>query len=661
MRRFAHVLASLKRQHLLRISLALMIAALAFALRNSAAQSLPSDFDEPTYLAEAQAYGDALRRSDFSALQRDSAPENPQLMKLMFGAALSRLPQNAPITVRANAPLPVAERLAARQVSVGAGALHVLLIALLNPLAGALLAIYGWHIKFTSEVMLEAAPLLFSALSVASYRRWLSTQLSGHSAWRWLALSAVALGLTAAGKYLYCICGIAVLMDMSAHALRERKPMRWLGLALVWGITALAAFVLVLPYLWPDPVNRLAGSVLFHASSSKAVANTARFVWWQPAAWLFAPPPWRTQPYFVGVDGIMAVLALLGVLTLWQRARVYGIWLLLGLVFLFLYANKLQQYTLMIATPLCLAAGEAPRTLLRLAGSQGLNRLRAALSVPATTAGLTAIALLGGNPHLADPAFREATAAIQARIKPDEIAFALIAAPYVEGGMIEPGWQSWNTLIGLQGTLHDGMFDYTAARRFLSERAAGRHGIWLLTQQRAFGDPGDTLRALVQRQTATNGPSFEQTYDRDYAVTYFRLAEGYTPIPDSVIFSGTPVSPTLGTLVSHGCAQLRPVYPGGVLELTCQWRSAPYEKRPWNTAVELSVLRSGHPAITATATIARSGYPYFHFEGVFAGVYLMQLPPDLPAGDYALRYAAFSAGEQYSAFYESTVRINQPP
>ena len=95
----------------------------------------------------------------------------------------------------------------ARGVAAVLGTLTAFLVALLNPLAGLWLAIHTFTIKYTSQVMLEALPALTSALVVVAYER------ARANAWsrRWLALAALALGLTASSKYLHCVVGIVVV------------------------------------------------------------------------------------------------------------------------------------------------------------------------------------------------------------------------------------------------------------------------------------------------------------------------------------------------------------------------------------------------------------------------------------------------------------------
>ena len=82
-------------------------------------------------------------------------------------------------------------------VSVIFGTLAVWLVAMVDPLAGGLLAIQTYAVKYTSQAYLEALPLFASLAALFALRR----SMKKRDIWFWL--SAGALGLTAAGKYSY--------------------------------------------------------------------------------------------------------------------------------------------------------------------------------------------------------------------------------------------------------------------------------------------------------------------------------------------------------------------------------------------------------------------------------------------------------------------------
>ena len=635
------------------LALALAIGALAFATRDLALQRLPVDFDEPVYLPIAQTYAAGLQRGELDALRDDAAPENPQLMKLLFGLAIAPLPNFAAVRPGINADIPPVLLGAARRMSAGLAAIQVAALTVSNPLAGALLALHTRHIQYSAEVMLEAGPGLTALLCVLAWRR-------SRGRWgRWLFASGVMLGLTAAGKYLYCLAGIAIIVDEVMTALRERRPVRTLAPLLAWGGLAVVIFFAVSPALWTDPIGRLLDSLLFHTRNSGASVNTARYVAEQPLAWLVTPVSWRPEAFAALPDGVIAVLAALGVPILWRRQRVFAIWLGLGIAFLFIYANKWPQYALLISAPLCLSAGVSVRWFF-------LRSRRVLVRAVLVAAPLTIIALAGALRYgdvaaNADPAFRDATELIQAGMAPDEIAIAIFADPAVAGGWREPGWRSWNPLPSAALAAPTAMLDYASASRLLNRVAAGRHGVWVLTHQRAFGDPADVLQTLLQRQARINGPALEREFDRDFAVVHYRFDAGYASTPEEPALSGSMIDPGAGrdvSLFSRGCAQLRPAAIGGVLEIACFWRSQPYVKLPWDTRVRLVVSdSSGREAVSAGPVIARSGFPWMHFEQEFAGVYLVDLPAGLAPGRYTVQAQPAIEGELVGPRVQTSIII----
>ncbi len=652
------LLRGLKRLRRARGLTVLLCAALALYLRVMASSALPLDYDEPVYLSTAQDYARSVRAGDLLVLRWDPAPENPQLMKLLFGAALLPTTDAPTMPMLPNVEAPAEALRAARTAAVLNGALHVAAMALVNPLAGALLALHSSHVKYTSLVMLEALPGLTALLCVLAYRR-------SRGRWGgWLALSAAMLGLTAAGKYLYCIAAVAIVLDAFLDAARSPRSLRAVVKRIAplvpWGLVAIAVFIAVSPHLWANPAQRLIDSLLFHARNSDVSINTAKYVWWQALAWLGASAPWSDRALPIRLDGAVAVLAAIGLPVLWRRQRVFAFWLVLGIAFLLIYPNRWPQYALIVATPLCLAAATGARWVLltalpRLFRGTSPARLVRTVGAPAVlgAASLAGVLALNDNAYNADPSFREATQWVQQHMAPDETAIALLADPALRGAVLEPGWRSWNPLPDDALRARNGMLEFDTAAQALNRLAAGRHGIWLLTYQRVFGDPSDIVQTLLQRQTAVNGPLFSRDFARDYALVHYRFEAGYEPVPENPALNAATIDDRSGqdkSLRAAGCAQLRPARvgdAGGTLEVTCFWRSLPYFKLPWDTRVVLSLTDSnGQAVLRAEPLIARSGFPWFRFEQTITGVYLLTLPAGFQAGNFDLLVQPMAAGER---------------
>jgi 4-amino-4-deoxy-L-arabinose transferase-like glycosyltransferase len=211
--------------------------------------------------------------------------------------------------------------------------------------------------------MLEALPALTSLVTVASYQRFQRTQRRG-----WWIASGVLLGLSAAGKYMYAVVGVAILIDWWL-ALRP-APTRFsskLRPLLSWGLLALAAFYAANPYFWPDPLWRLEFSLFYHAEYAGG-GSPGGFPPWQPLVWLATSLPEATaraapRLYLVRLDLWISLLALLGLDRLWRKQRVYVLWLAVGLLFLLVWNTKWPHYILILSAPLCLAAAEGAQRL----------------------------------------------------------------------------------------------------------------------------------------------------------------------------------------------------------------------------------------------------------------------------------------------------------
>jgi len=361
------------RKRLLAALVAIIVATAALGIRLYAIDRLPVDYDEDDYLRAAQLMADGLRAGDPGILLRSNyRPEHPPLQKIAFALALLPLGPHPEIpeaetSAAPNRSLPGDMVGAARISAAFFAAAQVGALAVVNPLAAAGVAINSYHVKYTSQVMLESLPSLTSVLCVLAYLAWVR---GGRRRWLWLGLSAVALGLTAASKYLYCIAGLAVVADTLAREIGQARGRPWRATAralaplLGWGTLALLVFLAADPYLWPNPVGRLADSILYHgAYSSGAEVQNASFPPWQPLVWLSGSVAWDRSAFLLSLDLIITLLALAGLGRLWRRQRVYAWWLMVGLAFLLAWNTKWPQYILLVSAPMAVAAAEGLRAV----------------------------------------------------------------------------------------------------------------------------------------------------------------------------------------------------------------------------------------------------------------------------------------------------------
>jgi hypothetical protein len=343
------------RRRLLTILLASCVMLLALVPRLSVFSNLPLDGDEHIYVPAGAHYSEAILSGDWSEIVHfQGNAEHPIFVKLLYGSAMaaSRWFDGAWSDLES-----------ARAVSVAASMLLVALLTSFNPMGAALLAIHSIEIKYSSEAYLEAIPALTAALAVIAFERsrsddtparsdTLPALLRGRRDKRWLYVSAVLLGITAASKYIYAIAGFAIALFLIWEY--RRRPVY----ILLYGLIAFGVFFLADPILWPDPIRRLLASLAFHeqASQSEFVLSYNRPWWWQ-VTFLSRLAEWNPGiPYF-SPDTFTFFAGFLGLVSLARRSKVYLAWFCAALLFLLLWSTKWEQYSLTLITPLSMSAG----------------------------------------------------------------------------------------------------------------------------------------------------------------------------------------------------------------------------------------------------------------------------------------------------------------
>ena len=98
---------------------------------------------------------------------------------------------------------------------------------------------------------------------------------------------------------------------------------RRLGGLLLWGLTAAVFFAAADPYLWSDPLHRLAQSVVFHQDYAQgALVKEASEPFWKPLLWLVRSIAWPSGVFVVRLDTLIGLLGLAGLVHLWRSQRV---------------------------------------------------------------------------------------------------------------------------------------------------------------------------------------------------------------------------------------------------------------------------------------------------------------------------------------------------
>ena len=314
---------------LLTIFLILLVAAIAWMLRWRAVSNLPIDYDEDDYVRAGQQYAALIRAGDWAGFtQTNYRPEHPPLAKIIYGISLLTTPEKPllPDLSSSEGPnkyIPKSLLVAGRTTSALFGTLEALILALVNPLAALFLSINTTTIKYTSQVMLEAVPAFTSLASILCYIRGRKKEGTGRRRGAmnaWLISSAIFLGLTAVSKYIYCVVGIAILIDWFFVS-REKEDLKHFFLeAGLWSLIALAVFFATDPYLWPSPIERLKSSVLFSTAYSTGThVQEAGYPVWQPFVWFSRSVPWEGDQaaFVVSLDTLILILAIFGLPRLW--------------------------------------------------------------------------------------------------------------------------------------------------------------------------------------------------------------------------------------------------------------------------------------------------------------------------------------------------------
>jgi hypothetical protein len=331
----------------IKIIIVLIITAATHTL---AVTYLPQDFDEPVYTEAAMDYARALEQGNFNAvIDYPNNREHPALVKLTYGIAayFNGSAHNYSESLRTG-----------RVVSAVFGILGTLILALIDPFAGGLMAIHALVVKYTSQAYLEAIPLAFMILSVFAF---LKTDKEKRDAWFWL--SAFALGVVTAGKFTYTPVLVIVLAYLAF--IEKKIPFRWMA---GFGVLAVASFFLLNVTLWHDPFRRIIEALTFHANYQQGgYVTEVGYPWYQPFVWLFKETPgdWHGGIFLYDIDPFIAFFAFAGIRREWKERRWLVIWLSAGIIFLLLWGTKWPQYVLTITPAICLMAAESARRFSR--------------------------------------------------------------------------------------------------------------------------------------------------------------------------------------------------------------------------------------------------------------------------------------------------------
>jgi hypothetical protein len=242
-----------------------------------------------------------------------------------------------------------------RSISAVGGTFQVLITALVHPIAGILMALDTYHIKYSAQVYLEGMPGFMAMLAVFLFEFGVTNKKdTAETKWRLLIPSAIALGVAGAGKYLYGFVGFVLLAFLirRTHSLRS---------AFLFCCIAILTFLLFDPFLWPNPPSRLWDSLTFHwrfAHSEHVVS--AGLPWYAPFYYLLhaEPTKWHRDLFLTGLaDVLILPLSLFGIPRAIRQRPIWIAWAGFGLFFLLIWPTKWPQYILFVLPPLAVCAG----------------------------------------------------------------------------------------------------------------------------------------------------------------------------------------------------------------------------------------------------------------------------------------------------------------
>lgn len=362
--------------HIFRLLIqAACVVIIAAGVRIHAAKTLYIDYDEPVYLEAAIEYASHIRSGRWNMIAwSETNYEHPPLFKILYGIVIlpePKLDQLNPSDFIMLSPMRESQLIGygmpTRYLSVFFATLTAGVLGMLNPIAGLFLAINTISVKYTSQIMLEALPLLTSFLSMLSYHQFfrLLNDPSRHKLvlFSYLVLSAIFLGITAASKFIYCVVGIAILIHFFTTWNQKHRSTKDLIAIIFWGLFSLIVFFVFNPYLWPHPWTRLQQTMMFHidyAGSEHVIRSGYPF--WQPLRWLYNPfeyfDPRPISAFIIQFDWLIALMAVIGLYQSYRKQLLYFIWFTTALVVLLLWNTKWPQYILILMIPYCMISAQ---------------------------------------------------------------------------------------------------------------------------------------------------------------------------------------------------------------------------------------------------------------------------------------------------------------
>ncbi|MBZ0310530.1 MAG: hypothetical protein K8I82_31010 [Anaerolineae bacterium] len=329
------------------------IVLIALALRIHVAQNVPVEVDEDNYLSAALDYRRGLdARSLHQVTHVKRNYEHPPLVKFLYALTMDQeevdsLPPKLYPGFMEKLPNSLDR---ARGQAIFAGVLSALMVALINPFAGLVMAAQSMQVYYTGVAYLDALPVLFISLMAWAYTRQ-PPENRRVNPYFWL--SAVFFGAAVAAKYPYALVGLVLIV----HALFYR--LHSLPKLILWGLISIFIFFWLNPYLWPDPIGRLESQLTFHTDYGLGRNYSLLAPWGQMIY------PRQDIRYDEGlmlhpiVDIFFFLLAVAGTYLLLRQKSLFGWWLVAGMIFQMLWPAQWIQHNMIMIVPYSISAASA--------------------------------------------------------------------------------------------------------------------------------------------------------------------------------------------------------------------------------------------------------------------------------------------------------------
>ncbi|PIN93983.1 hypothetical protein COU54_00720 [Candidatus Pacearchaeota archaeon CG10_big_fil_rev_8_21_14_0_10_31_24] len=321
-----------------KIYIIILILLSAFILRVYSSNNMPEDDDEGIYLKAANEYRPLINEKNINGIiEYKYNSEHPALTKLIYSVALN--------LVKPSKQDKKSQIYVGRIISSIIGTAAVGIISLMNPMAGFLFAIQTISIKYTSEMMLEAIPLLACLLSIYFI---LKSKLSLDKC---SIISAISLGLVFGSKISY----FPILIPIIFILLKEKKYS--LKNFIIYGIIAILTMLLLNVSWWNHPVTEISNTIHYHINYSVGeYVQRVGFPWYQPLKWISHPKIDNQNVFPIYLDTLIFILAIIGLKKEYIKRKWSIVWLFSSVIILLIWPTKWPQYSLIAIPPLCLTA-----------------------------------------------------------------------------------------------------------------------------------------------------------------------------------------------------------------------------------------------------------------------------------------------------------------